>query len=99
MITEAPSSSSGVLPLANFGTVNYSVSAANGTSLGTHSPVQIIMIDNSGAGQGLDKLDQQRRRVQQHLAARELTAHCTGLPGGRMAAGQFLVARCLSQPA
>jgi Peptidase A4 family len=48
VITEAPSSSSGVLPLANFGTVKYSVSTANGTSLASHSPVEIIMIDNSG---------------------------------------------------
>jgi len=48
VITEAPSSSSGVLPLANFGTVHYSVSAANGTSLGSQNPVQIIMVDNSG---------------------------------------------------
>jgi Peptidase A4 family len=48
VITEAPSSSSGVLPLANFGTVSYSVSAANGTSLGTQNPVQIIMVDSSG---------------------------------------------------
>ena len=48
VITEAPSSSSGVLPLADFGTVNYSTSSANGTSLGTQSPTQIIMVDNSG---------------------------------------------------
>jgi len=49
VITEAPSSNSGVLPLANFGTVTYSVSAANGTSLGSQNPTQIIMINNSGA--------------------------------------------------
>jgi len=49
VITEAPSSNSGVLPLANFGTVTYSVAAANGTSLGTQNPTQIIMINNSGA--------------------------------------------------
>jgi hypothetical protein len=49
VITEAPSSSSGVLPLADFGTVSYSVSTANGTSLGTQNPTEIIMIDNSGA--------------------------------------------------
>ncbi len=49
VITEAPSSSSGVLPLANFGTVSYSTSAANGTSLGTQNPIQIIMVNNSGA--------------------------------------------------
>jgi hypothetical protein len=49
VITEAPSSSSGVLPLANFGTVTYSASAANGSSLGSQAPTQIIMINNSGA--------------------------------------------------
>ncbi len=48
VITEAPSSSSGVLPLSDFGTVNYSVSTANGTSLGSQSPVEIVMVDNSG---------------------------------------------------
>jgi Peptidase A4 family len=48
VITEAPSSSSGVLPLADFGTVSYSTSTANGTSLGTQNPTEIIMIDNSG---------------------------------------------------
>ncbi len=48
VITEAPSSSSGVLPLADFGTVTYSVSAANGGSLGTKNPIQIIMVNNSG---------------------------------------------------
>jgi hypothetical protein len=49
VITEAPSSSSGVLPLANFGTVSYSVSAANGSSLGGQSPTAIVMINSSGA--------------------------------------------------
>jgi Peptidase A4 family len=48
VITEAPSSESGVLPLADFGTVNYGSSTANGTSLGSQSPTEIIMIDNSG---------------------------------------------------
>jgi hypothetical protein len=47
VITEAPSSESGVLPLADFGTVSYSASTANGTSLGAQSPTEIIMIDNS----------------------------------------------------
>jgi Peptidase A4 family len=47
VITEAPSSNSGVLPLADFGTVSYSTSSANGTSLGSQSPIEIIMIDNS----------------------------------------------------
>jgi hypothetical protein len=49
VITEAPSSSSGVLPLADFGTVSYSISDANGTSLGGQNPTEIIMVDNSGA--------------------------------------------------
>jgi Peptidase A4 family len=49
VITEAPSSESGVLPLANFGTINYSASTANGSSLGGQSPTEIVMINNSGA--------------------------------------------------
>jgi hypothetical protein len=48
VITEAPSSNSGVLPLADFGTVNYTGSSDNGSSMGTQSPTSIIMIDNSG---------------------------------------------------
>jgi len=49
VITEAPSSSSGVLPLADFGTVSYGSSSANGASLGGQNPTEIIMINNSGA--------------------------------------------------
>jgi hypothetical protein len=49
VITEAPSSNTGVLPLADFGTVTYGSSAANGTSLGSQHPTEIIMVDNSGA--------------------------------------------------
>jgi Peptidase A4 family len=48
VITEAPSSSSGVLPLADFGTVNYTAASANGTSMGSQSPTEIVMINNSG---------------------------------------------------
>jgi hypothetical protein len=48
VITEAPSSSTGVLPLADFGKVSYSVSTANGTSLGSQNPTEIIMVDSSG---------------------------------------------------
>jgi hypothetical protein len=49
VITEAPSSGSGVLPLANFGTVRYGSSSANGASLGGQSPTEIIMINSSGS--------------------------------------------------
>jgi hypothetical protein len=49
VITEAPSSNSGVLPLADFGTVSYSTSSANGTSLGSQHPVEIIMVDSGGS--------------------------------------------------
>jgi hypothetical protein len=49
VITEAPSTESGILPLTDFGSVSYSVSDANGTSLGTQSPTEIIMIDNNGS--------------------------------------------------
>jgi hypothetical protein len=50
VITEAPccTSSGGILPLADFGTVTYGSSDANGTSLGTQSPTSIVMINNSG---------------------------------------------------
>jgi Peptidase A4 family len=48
VITEAPSSSTGVLPLANFGTVNYAGAEANGTALASLSPTEIIMADSSG---------------------------------------------------
>jgi len=47
VITEAPSSESGVLPLADFGTVSYSAATANGTSLAAQSPTEIIMVDSS----------------------------------------------------
>jgi hypothetical protein len=49
-IAEAPccTASGGILPLANFGTVNFSNAKANGSAIGNSSPVQIDMIDNSG---------------------------------------------------
>lgn len=47
VIAEAPSSSSGVLPLSNFGTVNFSGSKANGQSIGNFSPDQINMVSGS----------------------------------------------------
>jgi Peptidase A4 family len=48
VITEAPSSNTGVLPLADFGTVSYTGATANGTSLGSQSPTEIVMVDGSG---------------------------------------------------
>ena len=51
VIVEAPccTFSGGILPLANFGTVNITGSMANGSALGNAGGVtQIIMIDNSG---------------------------------------------------
>jgi hypothetical protein len=46
VIAEAPSSSSGVLPLTNFGTVGFSLATVNGQSLGTWSPDKIDMVAN-----------------------------------------------------
>src|SRR5487761_1324191 len=43
VIIEAPSSSSGVLPLADFGTVNITNAQVNGSAIGGHSPTKIIM--------------------------------------------------------
>jgi hypothetical protein len=47
VIAEAPSSRSGVLPLTNFGTVNFANATANGASLGTFNPDRIDMVSSS----------------------------------------------------
>jgi hypothetical protein len=47
VIAEAPSSRSGVLPLTNFGTVNFSGASANGAPLGTFNPDRIDMVSGS----------------------------------------------------
>ncbi|MBW8806232.1 MAG: hypothetical protein JF587_20640 [Catenulisporales bacterium] len=47
VIAEAPSSSSGVLPLANFGTARFSSSTANGSPLANFSPDKITMAGGS----------------------------------------------------
>jgi len=52
VITEAPSSESGPLPLADFGTVNYGDSTVNGSSMDSQNPTSIIMVGQSG-----DQLD------------------------------------------
>jgi hypothetical protein len=52
VITEAPSSSSGPLPLADFGAINYSGSTVDGTSMGSMNPTSITMAGGSG-----DQLD------------------------------------------
>ena len=48
VIVEAPSSSSGVLPLAHFSPVTFTSATVDGTAIGNLSPTQIIMVDNSG---------------------------------------------------
>jgi hypothetical protein len=52
VITEAPSSSQGPLPLADFGTISYSASAANGASFSAQDPTSITMV--AGTGDELD---------------------------------------------
>ena len=47
VIAEAPSSRSGVLPLANFGTVGFSNATANGSPLSAFNPDQISMVSGS----------------------------------------------------
>jgi hypothetical protein len=50
VIAEAPSSRSGVLPLTNFGTVNFGASSANGVSLASAPNLDpITMVSSSGA--------------------------------------------------
>jgi hypothetical protein len=48
VITEAPSSEFGPLPLADFGTVDYSGPTVNGSSMDAQNPTQIIMVGSSG---------------------------------------------------
>ena len=48
VIAEAPSSSGGVLPLSNFGTVSFSGATANGTSFGSLSGLDRIDMVGSG---------------------------------------------------
>lgn len=43
VIAEAPSSSTGVLPLADFGTMHFSRALVNGSKIGRHNPTKIIM--------------------------------------------------------
>lgn len=52
VITEAPSSAQGPLPLADFGTIGYSASAANGASFSAQDPMSITMV--AGTGDQLD---------------------------------------------
>lgn len=48
-IAEAPSSSSGVLPLADFGTVNFSSCTANGVAISSNpNPDEIVMVTSGG---------------------------------------------------
>jgi hypothetical protein len=46
VIAEAPSSSSGVLPLTNFGTVGFTAATVNGQTLGSFNPDRIDMVSN-----------------------------------------------------
>jgi peptidase A4-like protein len=48
VIAEAPSSSSGVLPLTDFGTVHFGNSKVNGSAIGGFNPTKIVMVNSSG---------------------------------------------------
>ena len=48
VIAEAPSSSGGVLPLTNFGTVGFSGATVNGQAIGTFNPDKITMVAADG---------------------------------------------------
>jgi hypothetical protein len=47
VIAEAPSSSQGVLPLTNFGTVSFTSATVNGQPIGTFNPDRIDMVSGS----------------------------------------------------
>jgi hypothetical protein len=48
VITEAPSSGRGALPLADFGTVRFTAARVNGKVLRKLHPIKIVMIDGGG---------------------------------------------------
>lgn len=48
VIVEAPSSDTGVLPLADFGTVNFSGSTVDGSQLSALNPTEITMVSSNG---------------------------------------------------
>ena len=48
VIAEAPSSGTGVLPLTNFGKVNFSNAQVNGANIGAASPEKITMVQSNG---------------------------------------------------
>jgi peptidase A4-like protein len=48
VIVEAPSSSTGILPLTNFGTAHFHNAKVNGAAMGRANPTRVIMVDGSG---------------------------------------------------
>jgi hypothetical protein len=48
VIAEAPSSSSGILPLTNFGTMQFTDALVNGSAIGSAGGAKIIMVNGSG---------------------------------------------------
>ena len=48
VIAEAPSSSGGILPLTNFGTVQFSNAAVDGAAISAAHAVKITMVNGSG---------------------------------------------------
>jgi hypothetical protein len=54
VITEAPSSTSGVLSLADFGVVRFTGARVNGKLLKKLHPIKIVMIDSAGVGLAKD---------------------------------------------
>ena len=50
VVTEAPSSAKGVLPLADFGAIRFAAARVNGKVLRKLHPIKIVMIDGGGLG-------------------------------------------------
>jgi hypothetical protein len=48
VIAEAPSSQNGVLPLSNFGTVNFTSAEANNAAIGNDNPDSLTMVSSQG---------------------------------------------------
>ena len=90
VIAEAPccTASGGILPLANFGTVNFSNATANGSADRRLRPDADRHGGQQRAAEGPDVLAVRWRQLQRHLAARQLTDHGGPAPAPRGARGR-----------
>ena len=101
VIAEAPSSSSRILPLTNFGTVHFSSALVDGAAISKANGVKITMVNGSRPREGLGVRAQQRRELQREVAAQHLTVLAREGPLARLERPRFVAGRrpCLARAA